>query len=312
MVTSVFIVSVALVFVVTAPTAVLLFAATGLIGVGQSLYPIARITILKELYPDRVGSALGVTMASGDLGQTLLPPVAGALVVVFAWQAGLGFVIPLLVIAGISMWFVLPVQTSKGNAADSFTVDTVRYVLRELSQPDTGLMTFIIFLYLFIWQSFTTFYPTYLVEVKGLSSSMASFVFSLYFAAGVVVKPLSGLAYDQVGLRRSLILILVTPFIGFVLLTVVEGFWSLAVVTVLVSTILGSGAITQSHLANSLSDDMRGTGLGVIRTITATLGATGPVLFGIVAERGYFSEGYTVLAILVLTLVVFSFHLPRT
>lgn len=71
MTASVILVAVALMFVVTAPTPLILFAATGLVGLGQSLYPIARITILSDIYPNRIGSALGVTMATGDLGQTV-------------------------------------------------------------------------------------------------------------------------------------------------------------------------------------------------------------------------------------------------
>ncbi len=70
-------------------------------GLATSLYPIARITILSETYPDRLGSALGLTMATGDIGQTLIPPVAGALAAVLVWQAGLGFMIPLLIL-GVS------------------------------------------------------------------------------------------------------------------------------------------------------------------------------------------------------------------
>lgn len=93
---SVVITTVGLILVIFAKTPVILFMATGLVGLGLSLYPVARITVLSDLYPDRIGRALGLTMATGDIGQTLLPPVAGALAAVFAWQVGIGFVIPLL------------------------------------------------------------------------------------------------------------------------------------------------------------------------------------------------------------------------
>jgi ACS family hexuronate transporter-like MFS transporter len=70
---------------------------------GMSLYPIARITLLSKIYPDRIGSALGVTMATGDLDQSMLPPIAGALAVGLARQVGLGFVIPLLLVATVGI-----------------------------------------------------------------------------------------------------------------------------------------------------------------------------------------------------------------
>lgn len=78
------VVAMAILTVLFAPTALALFAATAFVGVGQSLYPVARITILTALYPDRVGSALGVTMATGDLGQTVMPPIAGTIALVAA------------------------------------------------------------------------------------------------------------------------------------------------------------------------------------------------------------------------------------
>lgn len=41
---------------------------------------------------------------------------------------------------------------------------------------------------------------------------------------------------------------------------------------------------------------MKGTGLAFLRTLYMTIGAASPVLFGALAERGFFDEGYFVLA----------------
>ena len=304
-------VALALVFVVVAPTAAVLFAATGLVGVGQSLYPIARITILSDIYPDRIGSALGVTMATGDLGQTVLPPVAGVLAAAIAWQAGLGFVVPLLLAIGVVLWVVLPkgVSTAEGSAA--LPTGSVRSVVDELRGTNVGFVAFILFLYILVWQSFTGFYPTYLVEEKGLASSTAGLLFSVFFAFGVLVKPISGAAYDRIGLRSALVLVLVGPVAGFVLLPFVEGFWPLAAVTALVSTMLGSGAVTQSFLSDAIPAEIRGTGLGVVRTTAATLGAAGPVVFGAIADRGYFDEGYLLLGVILVAVILFTLRLPK-
>lgn len=306
------IVALALVFVVTAPSPIILFAATGLVGLGQSLYPIARITILSEIYPDRIGSALGVTMATGDLGQTVLPPIAGVLAVSVAWQVGLSFMIPLLFLVGITIWVVLPAKTSTESAVDTLSVEGAQYVLAELRRPNMVFVVFILFLYILVWQSFTGFYPTYLVEEKGLSSSAAGLLFSVFFASGVVVKPLAGTAYDRIGMRRALIIVLVGPVAGLVLLPFIDGFWPLVAGTAIVSTMLGSGAITQSFLSDSLSEDIQGTGLGVVRTTAATLGALGPVFFGVIADRGYFDEGYVMLAAILLLIVLLILRHPQS
>ncbi|WP_178917709.1 MFS transporter [Natronomonas gomsonensis] len=305
------VVAIALVAVVTAPTPLVLFAATALVGLGQSLYPIARITILSDIYPGRIGSALGVTMATGDLGQTVLPPIAGALAAAVAWQLGLGFIIPLLLLVGVVLWVVLPTQTPTASAVDSLSADSARYVIAELRQSNLLFVAFILFLYILIWQSFTGFYPTYLVEEKELPSSVAGVLFSVFFAFGVVVKPLAGAAYDRIGMRRSLVAVLVGPVVGLASLPFIDGIWPLVAVTALVSTMLGSGAITQSFLSDAIPDEIQGTGLGAVRTTSATLGAAGPVLFGAIADRGYFNEGYLLLAGILVVVVLLTLRLPE-
>ena len=311
MVAGALVVAVALVFVVTASTPLVLFAATGLVGLGQSLYPIARITILSKIYPDRIGSALGVTMATGDLGQTVFPPIGGAIAAAVAWQLGLGFIAPLLVVVAVVLWVTLPVQPSTGSPVDSLSAESASSVIAKLRRSNLVFVAFILFLYILIWQSFTGLYPTYLVERKGLSSSLAGVLFSVFFAFGVLVKPLAGAAYDRIGLRRALAVVLVGPVVGLTLLPFVDGFWPLVGVTALVSTMLGSGTITQSFFSDAIPDEVQGTGLGVVRTTTATLGALGPVVFGALADRGYFDEGYVLLAAVLVVVIVLTLRLPE-
>ncbi|WP_353633499.1 MFS transporter [Halobacterium sp. NMX12-1] len=318
MATSTVVVAAALGLVVTSSSPLVLFAATAAWGLGHSLYPIARITILSKLYTQRLGSALGVTMATGDIGQTVLPPVAAALAAAVAWQAGLGFVAPLLVVAGVLVYATTPDDADEdGDAAtdDDESTQSLRDavdVLAELRTPEIGFMTVILFLYMFIWQSFTAFYPTYLTSVKSLSTQQASVLFGFFFAVGVLVKPVAGAAYDRIGMRRSLIGILLPAAAGFLLLPVVSGVWALVGVTALVSTMLGTGAVTQSFLAEAFSEATQGTGLGVIRTLTASLAAAGPVVFGVVGDHGYFDEGYVFLAVVMAVVIALTYRMPES
>ncbi|GAB7018181.1 MFS transporter [Halostagnicola bangensis] len=297
--------------VLVAPTALTLFVATGVIGLGLSQYPIARITALSDLYPDRIGRALGVTMASGDIGQTILPPVASVLAVGVAWQFGLGFVLPLLCLTVAVIWLTLPKHDSGTQDADDLSSEHVTYVFSELREPKFVIIGVILFLFIFVWQTFSAFYPTYLVNEKGLSTTVAGTLFGLFFAVGVVAKPAAGMAYDRIGLRGSLPIVLGGSIVGLFVLPFVEGIWTLVGVTVLISTMLGSGAVTQSYLAETIPPDIQGTGLGLIRSSASMLGATGPVLFGLIAERGYFDEGYVILAVLVGIVTLLTLLMPR-
>ena len=292
----------ALAVVLIAPTPLALFVATGLVGLGQSLYPIARITALSTIYPDRIGSALGVTMATGDLGQTFSPPIAGALAATIAWQAGVGFLIPLLLLVGGLLWVILP----DSERTTSTRERSIREVLATLRGANLLLVAFLLFLYILIWQSFTGLYPTYLIEQKGLPEWVASLLFSVFFGFGVLVKPLAGAAYDRIGMQRSLVAVLIGPIVGLAALPFLEGRVALGVVTALVSTMLGTGAVTQSFLSDVIPDDIEGTGLGIVRTTSATLGAAGPVVFGALADRGFFDEAYLLSAVVLVVVVLLT------
>ncbi|MFO7925565.1 MAG: MFS transporter [Halobacteriota archaeon] len=305
------IVAVGLGFAVTASTTTVLFLATALWGLGYSLYPIARITVLSDLYTDRLGSALGMTMATGDIGQAVLPPIATVLAVTVAWQAGIGFVIPLLLLGGVAIYLTVPARTSASEPTETRSLRETLEIASQLRKPAMAFITGILFLYIFIWQSFTAFYPTYLTTIKGLSPSVSSLLFGLFFAFGVVVKPLAGAAYDRIGMRVSLIGILLPSVVGFGLLPFVNSVLPLAIATVLISTMLGTGAVTQSYLADAFSDDLQGTGLGVVRTAAATLGSAGPILFGFVADAGYFDEGYLALSLVMMAVILLTVRSPR-
>lgn len=301
--------SMAILLVASSPNAIVLYAATGILGLGLSLYPIARITLLSHVYPERIGSALGVTMATGDIGQTILPPLAGFLAASVAWELGLGYVIPFILLTTIGIWITVPTFETP-SSVDAMTRDNTKYILSKIRQPNILLMTLILLLFIFIWQSFSAFYPTYLVEEKDLTATAAAGLFGVFFACGVVVKPIAGSAYDRIGMRLSLIFILLGPILGFAFLPVATSITELLLVTITVSTMLGTGAITQSYLADSFPADMRGTGLGAIRTTAATIGAMGPVGFGIIAEAGFFDEGYYILAIIMIAVIFLIYKMP--
>lgn len=289
-----------------------LFGATILFGLGTALYGVNRFTALSDIYPEQTGTAIGVTMAAGDIGNSLLPPVASLLAAALAWQFGLGFVVPLFVLAAVALLVTVPGRTSQSvSAVNTLSIEMVRYIISQLDQPSIIRGTLILILGASALLAFTSFYPTYLVEVKGLSTTMAAGLFGLFFALGVVIKILSGWAFDQFGVRRSLPLVLGMAAVGLFVLPIVEAFWALVGVTALVSGLLGNGTIMFSYLTTELSSDVQGTGLGVLRTIIFAIGAVSPVLFGALADRGFFDEGFMMLGCLVILIVLITLFIPR-
>lgn len=300
-----------LAFVVTAPSVVVLFGATACFALAAALYAVPRVTVLVHLYPDRMGSAIGVSMAAGDVGNTVLPPIAAVLAAVAMWQVGFGVWIPVLLIAGVVVWRTVPtVETPR--RASVFSVGTLRALGAELRRRTIAQVLVIVILAEITWHAFTSFYPTYLVEIKGFSPTLAAGLFGLFFACGSVVKLLAGGAYDRVGIRGSLPLILGIAAGALVVLPLVERVWVIVLVTVLISSFLGAYTVTLTYLTASLSEEIQGAGLGLLRTIYIMLGAGSPIVIGALADRGLFDEAFWLIAAILTAAILLTLVLPDT
>ncbi|SEQ80338.1 MFS transporter [Natrinema salaciae] len=297
--------------VAVAGSAPVVYVATAAFGFGTALYGVARFTTLSDTYPDNDGTAIGVTMAAGQAGNTLLPLAAGGIASAYAWQYGFGLAVPAFAVVAIGLRLVVPARTSSTESAvDNVSLETVRYVGSELRRPEIVTVTAIQVLTYCVWQAFTGFYPTYLIQIKGFSEGVAAGLFSAFFAMGIVVQPLTGRLYDRFGIRKSLPPVLGIVVLSLLALPVLEGFWPIVVGTVFLSSILGYGTITLPYMTTAFPADMQGTGLGFLRTVYMTIGALSPVLFGALADRGFFDEAYLMLAGFVAVAVVLTWWLP--
>lgn len=293
--------------VIFAESTIILFVSAGLFGFGVSLYSVSRYTVLAPIYPDRLGVANGVVSASSDAGQSLLPPLAGFLAAAFAWQLGLAITIPFFLIVAIGLWWTLP-DTRDRNSSGTTILSKNRFnkVVVELKTPAIFKGTVALVLGISLWQAFTSFYPTYLVEIKGVSETVAGVLFGFFFLLGIGVQPTAGTLLDRVGLSRTTSIVMGIASIGLFTLPFISNFRLLIAITILCSSLLGFGTITQSYLIELLNKEVRGTAFGVIRTISFTIGAASPVLFGIIAEHNYFDEGFILLGIVSISTIIVS------
>ncbi|QSX00581.1 MFS transporter [Haloterrigena alkaliphila] len=298
--------------VALADSAAIVYLATAAFGFGTALYGVARFTILSDVFPNNDGTAIGVTMGAGEVGNAVLPLAAGAIAGAFTWQYGFGLAVPVFLLVAVLLRLVVPGRTSgTTSAVDDLSLETARYVLAQVRRREIVVVTAIQILTYCVWQAFTGFYPTYLIEIKGFSEGVATALFSTFFALGIVVQPATGRLYDRLGIRRSLPVILLVVAAALVVLPFLEGFWPIVAGTVLLSSILGYGTITLPYMTAAFPADMQGTGVGFLRSTYMTIGAASPVLFGAFAERGYFDEGYFVLAGFAIVATVLIRWLPE-
>ncbi len=287
-----------LLVVVGADSTVMLFTATALFGLSLSFYAVARYTVLTGLYPDQIGTANGVVSAASDAGQSAIPPIAGLIAGFLAWEFGFAFSIPFFLLIAWVLWVVIPEASdggSDGETPSESPLEALRSLKLVVERPAVTRGAIVLIVIVSVWQAFTGFYPTYLIEIKGLSAFRASVLFGLFFALGIAIQPLSGIAYDRLGIRKTLTAFLGVFAAAMVALPAADPFWAVLALTVLSAALLGAPTTTQSHLLVILPDDAQGSGLGLLRTISFTIGAASPVAFGAVAERGFFDEGFLVM-----------------
>lgn len=279
-------------------------------GLGSGFYAPPRVTVLSRIYADRDGTALGVTFAVGNVGASLLPPVAGALAVALGWRFGFLFVVPPLVVAALALWWFVPEPDDDVERA----VDDPARVGRRLAttfRDGHVLRTWTAMtLALFAYQGVTAFLPTYLVAVKGLSTVTATTLYGLLFASGAVAQTVAGSAADRYGARRVLLSLSGFGVLTLVALPVVGGVVPLAVLTILVGTRLGLGPVGNGYAADILPDDIQGSGYGLFRTCYLLVGALGSSFVGVLAGMGHFDGAFLGLAAVTALAAVGYYTLP--
>ncbi|WP_306061680.1 MFS transporter [Natronococcus wangiae] len=287
---------IAIAAVAVSATPMMLFVATAVFGFSTALFGPARFTILSAIYKDRDGTAVGITLSAGEAGNALLPVVAGLLAGTLSWRAGFGITVPLFFLVTVLISRTIPGQVSTATDEYSFSVEMFREVIDGIADRLVLLISSVHLTLFFVYQGFTGFYPTYLVEIKGMSPVVAAMFFGWFFVVGIAVQPISGAGGDRFGYRP--VLLVVSGVSAVVLLAVpfADALVSLLLVTTGASVLLGSTPLTQTYLVNELPAHVKGTGLGLLRTGYIALGATGPLFVGTVAEWGYFNESFFGLA----------------
>lgn len=288
----------AILVVATAGNVWALFAGTIGFGLATALYGPTRFTILTDVYPNRAGAAIGLTLAAGNIGNAVFPPLATVVATSLSWRFSFAAFVPLFLGATLALWLVVPNRTSgTSSAVDEFSIDTLRRVRTETIRTPIPTIVSIQIAVSFLIQGFGSFYPAYLTTAKRLSPAFAALLFGLFFAIGAVLQPLSGSMMDRVGKRDTLVLFFGGCTSALWLLPFLAGRSQLLLVTILVSTLNGCAVVTQTFIADALPQEMQGTGLGTLKAGWMLCGAAAPLLIGVLADSDHFDTAFVLLAV---------------
>ncbi len=290
--------TVAVLLLATAPTVGLLFTATILFGLATALYGPTRFTILTDLYSKQAGSAIGLTMAAGSIGNAAFPALAAFISGALSWRFGFGIFLPMFAIVTVALWLLVPSRMStESSAVDELSLDLLRNLSRGITVKDVPVVVGVQVTLSFMIQGFSSFYPAYLIEAKRLSPEVAAMLFGGFFLLGAVIQPITGVLMDRIGIRATMIGCLSVCVSALALLPFADSFITLVTITCLFALWNGTPVVTQTYIADTLPADMQGTGFGMLKAGWMLIGATAPALIGFMADVGRFDEAFMLLAV---------------
>ena len=277
-----------------------LFASRVLEGVGMGLIAVvAPAAIALWFPPEKRGGPMGIWATWIPVGNVVMLNLAPALETAVGWRAvwwtGAGFALVCLILYGL---FVRQPPSRVGEqspARGNLVADAPPPLRAALANRSIWLLAFEIACFNVVFIGFFTFFPTFLVEVRGYSLAEAAFITSLATLVSLGSAPLAGWLSDRLGTRRLFIAI---PFLIFAVMMLwpfhVTG-WAIIAFVVLLGIVSGPTPTATFAAAPEVMGDPRSAGIGMaVIAMGINLGfVVGPFLFGLLVQTvGWTSAGY--------------------
>jgi predicted MFS family arabinose efflux permease len=273
------------------------------VGAASGLYFTAGVAFLSNQFQN-TGRALGIHEIGASAGGLVAPVAAAYLAARLDWRAG-PLAATAIAAAALALFVWRAPATSPENLDASIRDQlNVRRLLDLLSRRTILFTTAIAMLGFFTWQAFASFFPTFLVEYGGLSTSRASVIFGAVFAFTLVGSPALGRVSDTIG--RDVVL-------GGAFLAGAAGYATFLLGTgplvhgggvILVGLGLSWPGVMNSRFMDNLAPDERGTGFGLVRTVVLLVSSLGSGVTGLLVDVAGWETAYGFVAGLLGTLVV--------
>ena len=275
------------------------------IGAGTAPLKTVGVRLLSRTYPRQTGRALGVFDTFGAFGGVAAP----AVVIVFvglpgvfgaAWRTTFLFVGLVGICVAAAFAVLVPARLSESG--DDDTDDDPNPQLREYAvmfrRPRFVTFVAVTVLFSFAYNAVTAFLPLYLTREAGLTSNMASLLFSSLFAVSLI-QLLTGEVSDRVGTLPILALTLGVASVGLGSIVVLSGVGGpLALGAAVVCLGLGAHGyrpVRGAYLMSVIPASVAGGSLGVVRTLLLIAGASSPALVGYISETAGFRPAFWLL-----------------
>lgn len=282
-----------------APTFWLFAVGCALLGLGTGLYGPSRGTVISKTFGEHDGAAIGLVLAVGSIGSAAFPYLGSLLVGQLGWQRIVALLIVPFLLVGAGVWWVVPQSPITTSSASRQSSREWFGALRSaVSQRGVAIAMGAVTLLLFVLQGLTTFLPTYLITVKGLSQGTTAGLFALFFLSGAVAQLVAGNAADRYGDRVVLLATAGFGILPLLSLPFVQGLLPLSILTMLLGSRLAINPVSNAYTIAVLPESVQGTAWGFLRTGFFLLAATSSTVIGAFFDAGLANMAVFVLAAL--------------
>jgi MFS family permease len=283
------------VLVALAPLFAVFVVCVVLLGSLAGLHYSVATTLLSRTY-DQMGSAVGIHSMGAPLAGLTAPVAAAWVGVNYGWRPAVALTATVsLPVFVLFAWRVRPTEPRRPDApiSEQFALGAIRELL---SRPPIAFTLGLAVVATFVVNGLISFLPTFLVETRGFSPTLAGAAFSAYFVVRGAVQIGIGSISDRFGRDFALAGCMLASVVG--LLSLVAGPGRLAVGIGILAIGLGASYFPalDPRFLDELSASEQGTGFGLVRTIYVVTGATGSAGVGLFADSLGWSAAFVILA----------------
>jgi len=280
-----------------------------LMGLSSGMYFIAANPLVSELFPERVGSAIGIHGMSSQVSAVGAPLVVGVILLLGDWRTTF---LCLSAVAALST-VALVWAARKTTLPEAGTEDRSLLVAAREQWP--LVITGVVFVGLtgFLWNALFNLYGDYLDVAKGIDASTGRLLLSLMFAAGIPAFFLTGRLADRVPNVPLIISIIATFSVSVFALTLVDGIVAIVAVSLIIGYAIHSMfPAIDTYMLSSLPDRHRASAYALFSASMMLVQAFGSGVVGIAVARGVsYDAAFQLLTIVVASMVSGMFVVYR-
>ena len=252
-------------------------------GLSSGTYFIAANPLVSELFPGRVGGAIGVHGMASQLAAVGAPLAVSGILLVGEWRTTFLCVAAVAAVATT----LLVVAARRTELPDAGADDRSLLAAGRAQWPI--VLTGIAFLggAGFLWNGLFNLYGDYLAVAKGIDPATGRTLLSAMFAAGVPAFVLTGRLADRVPNVPLLLAIVGAFVVAVVALTVAEGLVAVAGVSLLLGYVVHSlFPAVDTYMLSSLPDRHRASAYSLYSATMMFVQALGSGAVGVAVDGG--------------------------